>query len=78
MALAKGLRNMVGLQSRAHPAILYSRELVESGYVGEVMNCHAYLARLGLDQGKPTGLTRIADPLPQLYTAADGRSAASG
>ncbi len=40
MALAKGLRNMVGLQSRANPAMLYAKELVESGYVGEVMSCH--------------------------------------
>ena len=40
LALAKGLRNMVGLQSRANPAILYAKELVESGYVGEVMSCH--------------------------------------
>jgi predicted dehydrogenase len=40
LAQAKGVRNMVGLQSRAAPAILYARELVESGYVGEVMSCH--------------------------------------
>ncbi len=40
LAQAKGLRNMVGLQSRANPAILYAKELVESGYVGEVMSCH--------------------------------------
>ena len=39
MALAKGLRNMVGLQSGANPAILYAKELVESGYVGTVMSC---------------------------------------
>ena len=31
---------MVGLQSRANPAIMYAKELVESGYVGEVMSCH--------------------------------------
>ena len=40
LALAKGLRNMVGLQSGANPAILYAKELVESGYVGTVMSCH--------------------------------------
>ena len=40
LALAKGLQNMVGLQSRANPAILYAKELVESGYVGKVMSCH--------------------------------------
>jgi len=36
---------MVGLQSRANPAILYAKDLVESGYVGEVMSCH--VSRIG-------------------------------
>src|SRR5918996_3149751 len=40
LAQAKGVLNMVGLQARAAPAILYAKELVESGYVGEVMSCH--------------------------------------
>lgn len=40
LAKAKGVRNMVGLQARAAPAIMYAKELVESGYVGEVMSCH--------------------------------------
>ena len=40
LARAKGVRNMVGLQARAAPAILYAKELVDSGYVGEVMACH--------------------------------------
>ena len=40
LAQAKGLRNMVGLKSRANPAILYAKDLVESGFVGEVMSCH--------------------------------------
>ena len=40
LAQAKGVRNMVGLQARAAPGILYAKELIESGYVGEVMSCH--------------------------------------
>ena len=40
LARSKGLRNMVGLQSRANPTILYAKDLVESGFVGEVMSCH--------------------------------------
>ena len=40
LAQAKGLRNMVGLQARANPGILYAKDLVESGYVGDVMSCH--------------------------------------
>ena len=39
LANAKGVRNMVGLQSRANPGILYAKDLVESGYVGDVMSC---------------------------------------
>jgi len=40
LAKANGVRNMVGLQARAAPAIMYARELVESGYLGEVMSCN--------------------------------------
>ena len=40
VAQAKGGRNMVGLQARANPGILYAKDLVESGYVGDVMSCH--------------------------------------
>ena len=40
LAREKGVRNMVGLQSRANPVLLYVNDLVASGYVGEVMSCH--------------------------------------
>ena len=40
LARAKGVINMVGLQSRANPAMLYLKDLVAAGYVGEVMSCH--------------------------------------
>ena len=45
LARSKGLRNMVGLQSRGNPAILYAKDLVESGFVGDVMSCH--VSRIG-------------------------------
>ena len=48
LARSKGLQAMVGLQARAAPAILYMKELVESGYVGEVMSCHVSLIRGGV------------------------------
>lgn len=50
LARAKGLKAMVGLQARAAPAMLYMKELVESGYVGEVMSCHLSLIRGGVLQ----------------------------
>ena len=45
LAREKGVRNMVGLQSRANPVLLYVKDLVASGYVGEVMSCH--ISRIG-------------------------------
>lgn len=48
LARAKGVKAMVGLQARAAPGIMYLKELVEDGYVGEVMSCHMSLVRGGL------------------------------
>ncbi|MDE0034579.1 MAG: Gfo/Idh/MocA family oxidoreductase [Deltaproteobacteria bacterium] len=48
LAEARGLTHMVGLQARANPAIVYARDLVVDGYVGEVMACHVSVARGGI------------------------------
>lgn len=48
------LRTMVGLQRRASPAYLYMRELIQQGYVGEVLAVNAQLQNSGV-------LTRTAD-----------------
>ncbi len=48
LAEAKNLRHMVGLQARANPAIVYARDLVADGYVGEVIACHVSVARGGI------------------------------
>ena len=51
LARAKGVRNMVGLQSRANPVMLYLKDMVASGYVGEVMSCHvSRIAAGGLER----------------------------
>jgi len=47
LARTKGVLTAVGLQSRVSPALLYMKELVESGYVGEVLACHADCMRDG-------------------------------
>jgi len=47
LARAKGVQTAVGLQSRVSPALLYLKELLESGYVGEVLACHAVCMRDG-------------------------------
>ena len=41
LARVKGLRAVVGLQARAAPGVLYLKDLVANGYVGEVLSCQA-------------------------------------
>ena len=60
LAQSKGVQTMVGLQARAAPAILHMKELVEEGYVGQVMSCHVSLLRdaslvRGVQLGRPLG-----------------------
>src|SRR2546425_2369330 len=38
LASARGLRTAVGLQARSDPTMMYARELVQQGYVGEVLS----------------------------------------
>jgi predicted dehydrogenase len=47
LARAKSVQNVVGLQSRVSPALLYMKEQVEAGYVGEVLSCHMSCIRDG-------------------------------
>src|SRR5687768_14992526 len=47
LARAKGVQTAVGLQSRVSPALLYMKDLVAEGYVGEVLSCHADCMRDG-------------------------------
>src|SRR5207253_2593813 len=47
LARARGLQTAVGLQARVSPALLYMKEQIEAGYVGEVLSCHATAMRDG-------------------------------
>ncbi|MBC8281320.1 MAG: Gfo/Idh/MocA family oxidoreductase, partial [Chloroflexi bacterium] len=47
LANAKGVQTVVGLQSRVSPALIYIKELIEEGYVGEVLSCHVTTMRDG-------------------------------
>ncbi len=47
LARAKGVQTAVGLQSRVSPALLYLKELIDEGYVGEVLSCHVTTMRDG-------------------------------
>ncbi len=54
LARKKNVRTMVGLQRRASPAYLYMRELVNDGYVGQVLSVNMSMMGSGV-------LTRTAD-----------------
>jgi predicted dehydrogenase len=47
LARAQGLQTAVGLQSRVSPTLMYMKEQIEAGYVGEVLSCHATAMRDG-------------------------------
>ena len=40
LAHRKGVHTMVGLQGRSAPALLRLKDLIDEGYVGEVLSCH--------------------------------------
>jgi predicted dehydrogenase len=48
LAKAGGLVTAVGLQARVNPALMHMKELVEAGFVGEVMAVHVSLMREGV------------------------------
>jgi predicted dehydrogenase len=48
LAKANRLVTAVGLQARVNPALMYLKEQVEAGYVGEVMAIHISLLREGV------------------------------
>ena len=48
LAKAKGLVTAVGLQARVNPAVMHVKELIEAGFVGEVMAVHVSLLREGV------------------------------
>ena len=54
LARKKNVRTMVGLQRRASPAYLYMRELIQQGYVGQVLSVNMLLMNSGV-------LTRPSD-----------------
>ena len=47
LARAKDVQTACGLQSRVSPALLYMKEQIEAGFVGEVLSCHADCMRDG-------------------------------
>jgi predicted dehydrogenase len=48
LARTSGLVTAVGLQARVNPAVMHVKELIEAGFVGEVMAVHVSLLRGGV------------------------------
>src|SRR6202035_1532488 len=76
-ALAKtgGLITAVGLQARVNPAVMHMKELVEGGFVGEVMAIHVSLLREGV-LSRPSHRTwqRDAELGANTFTIANGHT----
>ena len=47
LARDKGVQTTVGLQSRVSPPLMYVKEQIEAGYVGDVLSCHVTTMRDG-------------------------------
>ena len=47
LARARGVQTAVGLQSRVSPALLHVKDLIDTGYVGEVLSCSVNTFRDG-------------------------------
>ena len=56
LARAKGVKTMVGLQARCSPVFLRLKELVDEGYVGEVLSCRMTQFGSGV-LARPSGRT---------------------
>ena len=56
LARASNVKAVVGLQARAAPAVLQMKQMVEQGYVGEIMSCAMTLIRGGV-LARPSGRT---------------------
>jgi len=75
LARAAGVKAVVGLQARAAPAVLQMKQLVEQGYVGEIMSCSMTLIRGGV-LARPSGRTwqRAVELGAHTLTIATGHS----
>jgi predicted dehydrogenase len=75
LAKAKGLVTAVGLQARVNPAIMHMKELVDTGFVGEVIAVHVSLMRDGV-LSRPSNRTwqREAELGANTLTIANGHT----
>ncbi len=73
LARSRGVQTAVGLQSRVSPALLLVKELIEGGYVGEVLSCSVTTMRDGaLERPSSRTWQRDADLGAHTLTIANG------
>jgi predicted dehydrogenase len=53
LARQRSLKTIIGLQARSDPAILYARDLIQSGYIGEVLTANLSTATQAVLQRGP-------------------------
>jgi predicted dehydrogenase len=75
LAKARKLVTAIGLQARVNPTLMHMRELVEAGFVGEVMAVHVSLLREGV-LSRPSNRTwqRDAELGANTLTIANGHT----
>ena len=59
LAREKGVRAMVGLQGRSDPALMYLRDLIRDGYVGDVVSCHMTIISAGVLESTAARVWRV-------------------
>jgi predicted dehydrogenase len=75
LARAKGVQAAVGLQARVSPTLLYMKEQLEAGYLGEVLSCHVTSLRDGpLERPSSRTWQRDASLGANTLTIANGHS----
>lgn len=60
LATAKGVRHIVGLQSRFAPAFLHMKELLNEGYIGLPLTFHVHMFLSGALQPRPSARMNLA------------------
>jgi predicted dehydrogenase len=52
LAKARGLKTMVGLQARSDPTLMYARDLIHAGYIGDVLTANlSVISQQALERG---------------------------
>lgn len=75
LARSKGVQTVVGLQARVSPTLMYLKELIETGYVGEVLACQVTSFRDGpLERPSSRAWQRDASLGANTLTIANGHA----